>query len=146
MSAVTPVKFLPEENSDVLKIRKIKSEVKNDETDSSEKWLPKTDLSHLNDEKREIVENLLLENCEAFSKSDIDIGDIKDLQMQINLMDTEPVKEPYRRIPHNLYDEVKKLYRRSDYEWVGPRIIFCLRESHCVCQKKRWYVKNVCRL
>lgn len=42
-----------------------------------------------------------------FSTSITDIGDIKDFQMPINLVDQIPVAQPYRRIPPHLYQEVK---------------------------------------
>lgn len=50
---------------------------------------------------------MLLEESEAFSKSKNDIGHAKDFKLQIHLTDEIPVAEPYRRIPKQLYDEVK---------------------------------------
>ena len=41
-----------------------------------------------------------------FSKTDSDIGDIKDFQMKIHLSDDVPVKEAYCHLPRNLYCEV----------------------------------------
>ena len=73
----------------------------------TENLLPKVNLKHLTDEQRVIVEKMLIEECEVFSKSDSDIGDIQDFEMKINLSDNIPVKEAYRHIPRNLYDEVK---------------------------------------
>ena len=43
------------------------------------------DLSHLNKEQRALVEELLREECEVFSKNDSDIGDIKEFQMILRM-------------------------------------------------------------
>ena len=51
------------------------------------------DLSHLNNKQRVLMEELLTEECDVFSKNESDIGDIKDFQMKINLLDEIPVKE-----------------------------------------------------
>ena len=67
----------------------------------------KHDLNHLNLEEREIVSNMLSEERDVFSKSKNDIGHVKDFKLQINLTDEIPVAEAYRRIPRQLYDEVK---------------------------------------
>ena len=65
------------------------------------------DLSHLDEEKKAMLEEVLIEMKDVFSKDDSDIGDIKDFQMPINLVDDVPVTAPYRRIPPHLYKEVK---------------------------------------
>ena len=70
-------------------------------------WVPKVDLSHLNTAQQEAVMKVLMEERDVFSRSDTDIGDIKDFKMNINLTDNIPVKEAYRRIPRNLYSEIK---------------------------------------
>ena len=64
------------------------------------------DLSHLNNEQV-LIEELLTEECDVFSKNESDIGDITDFQMKINLSDEIPVREAYRHLPRNLYDEVR---------------------------------------
>ena len=74
---------------------------------AAENWVPKVELSHLSDEKWGKLESMLGKECDIFSKSDCDIGNIKKLEMKINLLDKVPVKEPYRHIPRNLYDEVQ---------------------------------------
>ena len=53
------------------------------------------------------MEAVLL-RCEGmFSKDATDIGEIKDFQMPINLVDPAPVTAAYRKIPPTLYTEVK---------------------------------------
>ena len=79
----------------------------NQNLNSDEKFLPKIDLSHLSQEQKVLMEELLIEECEVFSKTESDIGDIKDFEMKINLSDEIPVKEAYRHLPRNLYDEVR---------------------------------------
>ena len=74
-----------------------------EETGDNLKW----DLSHLDAEKRAMLVEVLLEMKDVFSKDDSDIGDIKDFNMPINLVDNIPVTSPYRRIPPHIYKEVK---------------------------------------
>ena len=65
------------------------------------------DLSHLEPDQQEMLEKVLDEVKDVFSKNDADIGDIPDFKMSINLVDQVPVTAAYRRIPPNLYSEVK---------------------------------------
>ena len=51
---------------------------------------------------------MLRKEHEVFSKSTIDIGEIKGLQMKIDLKDHDPVKRSYTSIPKPLYREVKE--------------------------------------
>ena len=74
---------------------------------SSEKWQPKAQLDHLPPEQRREIEELLFEECEVFARSDNDIGDIPDFQMDIRLTDEVPVHQAYRHLPRQLYDDVK---------------------------------------
>ena len=67
----------------------------------------KWDLSHLEPEQQEMLEKVLRDVEDVFSKSEADIGDIPDFKMSINLVDQVPVTAAYRRIPPNLYSEVK---------------------------------------
>ena len=113
LSAVIPMNIsvdkTSKEKTDV-KISEVKKN-KSDDFKNCEQLLSNTDLDHLNENQKHKVKNLLNDNWEAFSTSDTDIGDIRDFQMKINLKDTEPVKEPYRRIPRHLYNEVKNILR-----------------------------------
>ena len=65
------------------------------------------DLSHLDEDKRVMLEEVLNEMKDVFSEDDADIGDIKDFKMPIHLVDDVPVAVPYRRVPPHLYQEVK---------------------------------------
>ena len=73
----------------------------------SEAWLPEVDLSHLSEERRKVVEDMLKDVSAAFQRTKTDHGDLPDLQMEIPLTDTVPVCIPHRNIPRPLYDEVK---------------------------------------
>ena len=75
--------------------------------DGSDDWVPNVDLTHLNEEQQETVMSVLLEEKDVFSRSECDIGDIKDFKMEIHLEDNVPVREAYRKIPRNLYAEVR---------------------------------------
>ena len=75
--------------------------------ESEPKWQPKANLAHLPDDQRKEIEELLYEECEVFAKSDTDIGDIRDFQMDIHLTDEIPVNQAYRHLPRKLYDDVK---------------------------------------
>lgn len=65
------------------------------------------DLSHLEDEKREKMEKMLMKLDDMFSKDDADIGNITDFQMPIHVVDQVPVNASYQKIPPHLYREVK---------------------------------------
>ena len=70
------------------------------------KWLPGVDLSHLPDDQRIRVENLLLNECYVFSKYDSDIGIIESFKLKLNVTDPKLVWKPYRTI--QFYAEVKQ--------------------------------------
>ena len=78
-----------------------------DDPQLAESWLPKVDLSHLDEEQRVQVEKLLREECDVFARSDSDIGNIESFEMKINLSDDTPVVEAYRHLPRSLYAEVR---------------------------------------
>ena len=67
----------------------------------------KHDLEFLTEEQKKIVSEMLNEEHETFSKFKNDIGHVEDFFIDIRLIDEVPVAEPYRKIPRNLYDEVK---------------------------------------
>ena len=54
-------------------------------TEGGDKW----NLSHLDEEKREKLEKVLLKVEDMFSKDDADIGDIQGFKMPINLVAVE---------------------------------------------------------
>ena len=71
-------------------------------------WLPPVDISHLNPEQQQIVEEVLYEESGAFSQNSGDIGYILSLQMEIRLKEDTPVQKAYASIPKPLYREVKE--------------------------------------
>ena len=82
---------------------------------------------------------MLREECDVFSRSDCDIGDIQDFEMKINLKDDIPVKEAYLHIPRNLYDEVKNYINDLLVNgWV--RESFSAYASTIVCVRKKMEV------
>ncbi|KAI8480646.1 retrotransposon-like protein 1 [Branchiostoma belcheri] len=73
-----------------------------------ELWDPPVDLSHLSEEQRKIVKQMLREESGAFSRDESDIGSIEGLKLKLNLTDTEPVQKNYVSIPAPLYKEVRE--------------------------------------
>ena len=71
------------------------------------KWQPNAKLDHLTEVQKNIVQQVLYDECEVFAKTDTDIGDITDFQMGIHLTDESPVNDAYRHLPRKLYDDVK---------------------------------------
>lgn len=63
--------------------------------------------SHLSEDQRQQVKQMLREECDVFAKDDWDTGCIKDLEMEIQLKDNVPVQRTYNAIPKHLYQEVK---------------------------------------
>ena len=58
---------------------------------------------HLQTEDKE----MLKKNAKAFSKNDLDMGRTNLVKHHIKFTDSVPFKEAYRRIPPQMYDEVK---------------------------------------
>ena len=50
---------------------------------------------------------MLKRNAKTFSKNDLDMGRTNLVKHHIKLTDPIPFKEVYRRIPPQMYDEVK---------------------------------------
>ena len=135
VAAVTPMvkMFEVKDEKEVFVGSVGESEGEEKEADESS---PNWDLSHLTDEQKKPVLEVLNEFKDVFSRDESDIGDIKDFDMEINLEDHVPVKEAYRRIPRNLYDEVKNyiddLVRNG---WI--RESFSSYSSPIVCVRKK---------
>ncbi len=70
-------------------------------------WHPPVDLGHLSDSQREVVQKMLYEESNVFSKGDNDIGCIPSLQLSITLQDAIPVQKAYSAVPKPLFSEVK---------------------------------------
>ena len=98
VTAIIPVNLCPDENQngEDLKSQEIVcgTEVKINNLDlgkkgdqeNSEKWTD-VDLSHLTPPQKKILEQVLWEECEGFSKSESDIGEMHNCQMDIKLLD-----------------------------------------------------------
>lgn len=102
----------------------------------SERWDPPVDLSHLNEEQRLEVKQMLREECCSFSQTDNDIGCIDNLKMTISLKDNEPVKRTYMSVPRPLYQEMKSYLhdliaqgwvRKSNSSYSSP--VVCVRKK-----------------
>ena len=68
------------------------------------------DLSGLEDWPEHLqieAKEMLKRNAKAFSKNDLDMGRTNLVKHHIKLTDPIPFKEAYRRIPPQMYDEVK---------------------------------------
>lgn len=112
---------------------------------TDEPWDPPVDLSHLSEEQRQQVKQMLGEERDVFVRNDWDTGCIKDLEMHIQLTDNVPVQTTYNAIPKHLYQEVKThiqdLLHRG---WIQKSC--SSYSSPVVCQEERWRFAAVCRL
>ena len=72
-----------------------------------ELFMPDVDLSELTEEQQKLAKNMLITECDSFTKDD-EIGCIKDMVMDIKLKDHQPVQKNYLSIPRPLYAEVKQ--------------------------------------
>ena len=105
-----------------------------EETDFDEKGI--FDLRHLAWEEREKVKLMLDDVKDVFGKDENDIGEISDFYLDIKLTDEIPVAEPYRRIPKNLYQEVKDhISNLLAKGWV--RRSYSAYSSPMVCVRKK---------
>lgn len=78
-------------------------------SDPSDRWEPEVQLETEGLSSHEIdqIKQLLKEECHSFSRTDDDIGCAPDLEMDIRLVDTKPVRKTYSSIPPPLLKEVK---------------------------------------
>ena len=123
-----------------LKLIEIPADVSKTEVDievpkNETKWLPGVDLSHLPEDQRVRVENLL-NLCNVFSKNDCDIGKIESFQLKLNVTDPIPDWTPYRTIPKQLYSGLK-LYLEDliTNNWI--KTSYSSYASPMVCVRKK---------
>ena len=64
--------------------------------------------SNINDKQKEQLKHFLLRWKDTFSTSITDLGNCNLVKHEIKLIDDEPIKEPARRIPPALFQEVKE--------------------------------------
>ena len=88
----------------------------------------KHDVKHLTFNENESVSKMLFGEKETFSQNKNDIGHVKDFKLELNLTDEAPVAEAYRKIPKQLYDEVKN--------HVGTPIVFSILQPHGLCMQE----------
>ena len=108
-------------------------------------WILKLiDLSGLEkwseDDKNAAIE-MIKRNANIFSKNDMDMGRTNLVKHHIELTDPVPFKESYRRIPAQMYDEVKAhiqemldlgAIRHSNSPWSSAIVLV---------RKKRWQIE-----
>ena len=83
-------------------------------------------------EQQQAARKLLCDYSETFSKNDLDLGKCDILKHDIQLTDSQPFKERYRRIPPHLFEEVKQhlqemvevgAIRRSFSPWASAVVL-----------------------
>ena len=65
------------------------------------------DLSGLTSKQKEIVKQVIIEECDMFSGSDDDVGDIRSPPMKIRLKEGHPVYLNYNSVLRHSYSELK---------------------------------------
>ncbi|RXN33638.1 Retrovirus-related Pol poly from transposon [Labeo rohita] len=107
---------------------------------NTDEWDPPVDVSHLSKHQRQVVQQMLREECQSFSKSDNDIGCIRNLQLSISLKDDEPVNRTYMSVPKPLYREMKEyLHDLIAQGWTEKsNSSYSSDHINCVRKKERW--------
>ena len=99
-------------------------------------WILKLiDLSGLekwSDEDKNAAIEMIKRNANVFSKNDMDMGRTNLVKHHIELTDPIPFKESYRRIPPQMYDEVKAHNSRNVRPWCYKTFKQPLGFCHCV--------------
>ena len=114
---------------------KFNKNTSNENKNSEDKWLPGVDLSHLPSDQRKLVESVLIEECEVFSRDEHDIGSVEKLKLKLNLKDDIPISKPYRKIPKQLYAELKQyLEDLITHQWIKKS--YSSYASPMVCARK----------
>ena len=86
------------------------NDIQSDDQDDGSWILDLIDLSGIKDWPEQLqhdTREMLKRNAKVFSKDDMDIGRTNLVKHHIKLTDPAPFKEAYRRIPPQMYDEVK---------------------------------------
>ena len=86
------------------------NDTQSDDQDDGSWVLDLIDLSGIKDWPEQLqhdTREMLKRNAKVFSKDDMDIGRTNLVKHHIKLTDPAPFKEAYRRIPPQMYDEVK---------------------------------------
>ena len=86
------------------------NDTQSDDQDDGSWILDLIDLSGIKDWPEQLqhdTKEMLKRNAKVFSKDDMDIGRTNLVKHHIKLTDPAPFKEAYRRIPPQMYDEVK---------------------------------------
>lgn len=82
--------------------------ISQEQTTASEMWEPPVEIpDSFSDSQKSQIRDMLREECGAFAQNDDDIGEARDLEMDIDLEDHNPVQAAYMSIPKPLYQEVK---------------------------------------
>lgn len=68
----------------------------------------KVDSNALSDKQYEYVKSILREYSHVFSTGPLDLGKTNLVKHSIELEDHTPFKQPYRRVPPGMYDEVRQ--------------------------------------
>ena len=69
---------------------------------------PPVEIGHLTTHHQQIVQQMLREECSAFSQGGDDIGCIESLKLALNVQDREPVKRTFILVPKPLHQEMKE--------------------------------------
>eukprot|EP00794_Sanderia_malayensis_P006740 gene6740-7500_t len=77
------------------------------ECEANSAVINEVNLQGLTDDQKDVVLKMLHDVSSVFSKSDADVGQIPELQLDINLTDNIPVQKSYMNVPKPLFTEVK---------------------------------------
>ena len=83
--------------------------------------------------------NLLLEHHEVFALSDTEQGRTDLVQFKIDTGNAIPKKQPVRRVPFAVCQEVQRQLKLME-EMGVVQLYQSLGQSHCVSEKERWYI------
>ena len=105
--------------------------------------MQQTDIGHLGPDKKKVIETMLKEKINSFFKDDQGIGCARELQLEIELIDDQPVQTNYTALPRPLYSEVKGYIE----DLLSRRFIRPQKSQYsspCVCVQKRGGIPRFC--
>ena len=98
VKSILPIPSLPDRTY-TREEEELYSEATSHQGHEQDEWEPPVDFSQLEENEQLIVHEMLRQEAGAFARNDDDVGCVENLELDIQLKDSEPVQKNYISIP-----------------------------------------------